>query len=64
MNESKKLKEVWEWKENVYEKTKGMNQKERVDFFNNGLKDFIKRTGIDLKVEKKEKHTIGSSTYR
>jgi len=58
MNESKKLKEVWEWKENVYEKTKGMNRKERVDFFNNGLKDFIKNTCVELRVEKREKHAI------
>lgn len=48
MNESKKLKEVWEWKEKVYEKTKNMKQIERIDFFNRGLDEFEKKTGIKL----------------
>lgn len=52
MSESKKLKEVWKWKENVYEKTKDMTRDERVRFFNEVLSDFTKRTGIELTIEK------------
>ena len=48
MNESKKLKEVWEWKEKVSEKTRGMTRDERIGFFNKGLEDFEKRTGLKL----------------
>ena len=32
MSESKKLREVWEWKDIVYEKTKNMSTKERLEF--------------------------------
>ena len=32
MNESKKLKEVWKWKEDVYQKTKKMTRDERISF--------------------------------
>lgn len=53
MNESKKLKEVWKWKEDVYQKTKKMTRDERVSFFNAGLKDFIKRTGLKKVTEKR-----------
>jgi len=48
MNESKKLKDVWKWKETVYEKTKNMTRDERIVFFNKGLEDFEKKTGIKL----------------
>ena len=53
MNESKKLKEVWKWKEDVYQNTKKMTRDERVSFFNAGLKDFIKRTGLKKVTEKR-----------
>jgi len=56
MNESKRLEEVWKWKEDVYEKTKNMTREERINYFNNGLKDFRKRTGIKLKSEHRETH--------
>lgn len=52
MSESKKLKEVWKWKEDVYRKTKDMTRNERVSFFNKGLKDFMKKTGIKTVIEK------------
>lgn len=56
MNESKRLKDVWDWKEEVYEKTKDMTRDERIRFFNKGLKDFIKKNGVELIIEKKGGH--------
>jgi len=47
MNESKKLKEVWEWKEKVYEKTRNMKRIERIDFFNRGLDEFEKKPALN-----------------
>ena len=38
MNESKRLKDVWKWKETVYEKTKNMTRDERIVFLIKGLK--------------------------
>ncbi len=58
MNESKRLEEVWKWKEDVHEKTKTMTREEQIRFFNNGLKDFIKRTGIKLRRERRESHNV------
>ena len=48
MNESKKLKDVWKWKETVYEKTKNMTRDERIVFFNKGLEDFEKKPPLNL----------------
>jgi len=53
MNDSKKMKEVWKWKEAVYQKTKKMTREERISFFNSGLKDFIRRTGFKKITEKR-----------
>ncbi len=53
MNEPESLKEVWKWKEDVYRKTKDMSKNARIKFFNKGLEDFMKRTGIVLRVEKR-----------
>ncbi|MBI5874962.1 MAG: hypothetical protein HZB81_03815 [Deltaproteobacteria bacterium] len=53
MNESKRLKQVWKWKEEVYQKTKNMTRDERIRYFNDGLKDFVKKTGIKKITEKR-----------
>jgi hypothetical protein len=49
MNESKKLKEVWKWKDEVYEKTKSITRTGRIDFFNKGIEDLEKKTGLKFK---------------
>jgi hypothetical protein len=58
MNESKKLKEVWKWKDDVYEKTKGMTRDERIAFFNNALDNFTKKTGLKIAIEKKDRQKV------
>jgi len=52
MNDSEKLKEVWKWKEDVYEKTKNMNSAERIRYFNAGLSEFSNKTGLKLRLKK------------
>lgn len=54
ITESKRLKEVWKWKEDVYEKTRNMSKDERGSFFNRGLDDFMKKTGLKLKTIQRE----------
>ncbi len=49
MSESKKIKEVWKWKDGVYEKTKNMTPADRILYFNKGLKDFEKMIGIKVR---------------
>lgn len=58
MNESKKLKEVWRWKDGVYEKTKNMTRDERIVFFNKGMEDLEKKTGLKLR-KAKQKEIVG-----
>lgn len=52
MNESKRLLEVWDWKEDVFNKTEGLNSKERVAFFNIALAEFRKKVGVPLRFVK------------
>lgn len=59
MNESKRLTDVWEWKEKVYEETRNMKRSERIGFFKKGLEDFEKRTGIKLREIAPKKAAIG-----
>ncbi|MBI5748854.1 MAG: hypothetical protein HZA00_06960 [Nitrospinae bacterium] len=58
MNESKKLNEVWRWKDGVYETTKNMTRDERIVFFNKGLEDLEKKTGLKLR-KAKQKEVVG-----
>ena len=52
MNDSERLKEVWKWKEDVYEKTKNMTRAERVIYFNAGLSELSRKTGLKITLKK------------
>jgi hypothetical protein len=58
MNESRKLLEVWKWKEDVQKKTENKTRKERIEYFRYGLKRFVRATG--LKVQKPSRLRPGS----
>ncbi len=45
MNVSKSLKEVWDWKDALYEETKDMSKEELVEFFNGNTKEFLATMG-------------------
>ena len=45
MKTSKSLREVWEWKETVYEETKDMNKKEIVRYFHKSVDSFLDKMG-------------------
>jgi len=45
MNVSKSLKEVWDWKDALYEETKDMSKEELVEFFNDNTKEFLDTMG-------------------
>lgn len=61
MNESKRLKEVWKWKEDVFTKTRDMSKDESKLYFNEGLENFIKKTGLKLKVIRREEAQLSDS---
>jgi len=48
MNESKRLKDVWKWKEKVYEKTKNMTRDERIVFLIKGWKILKRKPALNL----------------
>jgi hypothetical protein len=52
VEEAKSLKEVWEWKEEVYRSTKGMSKKELINHFNKTLKEIGGK--YNQKLKKKE----------
>jgi hypothetical protein len=45
MKVSKALKEVWEWKDAVYNETKDMDRKEVVKYFHKGVERFLDKMG-------------------
>ena len=45
MKTSKSLREVWEWKEAVYEETKDMNKKETIRYFHKSVDSFLDKMG-------------------
>ena len=45
MKVSKSLREVWEWKEAVYEETKDMNKKETIKYFHKSVDSFLDKMG-------------------
>ncbi len=49
MKVDKSLKEVWEWKEKVYEEIKGLSTKEKIVSFRKSSDDFCKKYDIKLK---------------
>jgi len=50
---SKALKEVWEWKEAVYEETKHMTTRERLEYIRNEANLILEEEGME-KVKVKE----------
>ncbi len=59
MKESKALEEVWEWKNAVYEETKGMSNEEIIKYFNEDSEVFLSRAGY-----KKVKLSDGAYTLK
>ena len=45
MNIYKSLREVWEWKNIVYEKTKEMDKKETIQYFRKNVDKFLDEMG-------------------
>ena len=50
---SKALKEVWEWKESVYQETKDMTTKEGLEYIRNEANKILEEEGLE-KVKVKE----------
>ena len=50
---SKALKEVWEWKESVYQETKDMTTKEGLEYIKNEANRILEEEGLE-KVKVKE----------
>ena len=44
---SKALKEVWEWKESVYEDIKDLSPHERIEFFRKQSDKFLDELGLE-----------------
>lgn len=49
MKVDKSLQEVWDWKEQVYEETKGLSTKEKIANFRKTSDDFCKKYNLKLK---------------
>lgn len=45
MKVSRSLKEVWTWKQAVYEATKDMDKNELLQYFNKGANRFLEKMG-------------------
>ncbi len=55
MSDSEKLKEVWKWKEKVYEKTKSMTREERIGYYNAGASELSRKAGLKINVKKSDR---------
>jgi len=49
MKIDKSLEEVWRWKEEINEETKGMTLKQRVNYINKTAETFCKKHNLRLK---------------
>jgi len=49
MKVDKSLQEVWDWKEKVYEETKGLSAEERIASFRKASENFCEKYGLKLK---------------
>ncbi|MFH0926628.1 MAG: hypothetical protein V1872_13520 [bacterium] len=49
MKVDRSLQEVWDWKEDVYEETKGLSIKEKIISFKKTSEEFCKKYGLKLK---------------
>lgn len=49
MKVDKSLQEVWEWKEKVYEETRGLSTKEKMANFKKVSEEFCKKYGLKFK---------------
>lgn len=48
MKYSKALTDVWQWKEEVYQATRGMTQEQRLAYFRDATKRLEEKTGKKL----------------
>ena len=49
MKVSKSLQEVWDWKEQVYQETKGLSMKETIKNIKEGAEQLKKKYGLKLR---------------
>lgn len=57
MKAFKSLREVWEWKETIYEETKDMDKKEIVRYFHKSVDNFLDKMGY-------KKIEVSNGVYR
>jgi hypothetical protein len=50
MQTDKSLEEVWNWKEKIYQETKGMSMEERVRRIKENASRISQRYGLNLKI--------------
>lgn len=55
MKVDKSLKEVWEWKDLVYEETKNLSMEEKINKIKKDAERILKENKLDLKILKKGK---------
>lgn len=55
MKIDKSLKEVWEWKDLVYEETKNLSMEEKIKKIKKDAERILKENKLDLKILKKGK---------
>ena len=56
MSDSEKLKDVWKWKESVYEKTKSMTPEERIGYYNTAAAELSRIAGLKINVKKSDRN--------
>ena len=49
MKASKSLREVWDWKKKVYERTKNMSVSERFDYYEQTSEELMKKYNVKLR---------------
>lgn len=55
MKIDRSLKEVWDWKDQVYEETKDLSMEERINKIKKDADKILKESKLDLKILKKGK---------
>ena len=59
MSVSKVMKEVWRWKEEVYQDTKNMTSAERIAYFRDASRRLEEKTGMKLDLPRAEPRKPG-----
>ncbi len=59
MKVDKSLEEVWEWKDKVYQETKGLSMQEFVENIRRGADEFCKKYDLHFRILRHEGSKIG-----